>query len=125
LSLTVHFGDGDGLVAVVGDDEEDGKESVLVEVHGEYFRFVGSVVGVGCDGDSFVGVIVVREIVLAGWAAGLMKSFAVSERTRAAMAQRTSRIRRDPCLRADCMLRIIRRFFSGAEFGAVFKIFDH
>lgn len=62
----VDVGDGDWLGAVVGDDEEDGKESVLAEVDGEYFGFVGSVVGVGGDGDLFVGMVVVRGIGFGG-----------------------------------------------------------
>jgi len=43
----LHVGKGDGLVAVIGDDEEDGEEAVFVEVHGEYFCLVGSIVGIG------------------------------------------------------------------------------
>lgn len=62
----LHVGDRDGLRAVVGDDEEDGKEPVLVKLHGKYFRFAGSVVGVGGDGNFFVGVIVMRGIGLRG-----------------------------------------------------------
>jgi len=71
----LHVGDGDGLVAVIGDDEEDGKESVLAEVHRENFGLVGSVVGIGGDGDLFVGVIVVRGIGFGGAGGGLDEIF--------------------------------------------------
>ena len=35
VKVTSIFGDGDGPVAVVGDDEKDGKESMFVEVDRE------------------------------------------------------------------------------------------
>lgn len=62
----LHVGDRNGLGAVIGDDEEDGKESVLVKVDREKFGFLGIVVGVGGDGDSLVSVIVVRGIRFSG-----------------------------------------------------------
>ena len=67
----LHVGDGEGLVAVIGDDEKDGEESVLVKVHGEYFCLVGSVEGVGGDGDFVGGVVVVGGIGFGGMRDGL------------------------------------------------------
>jgi len=60
--LDFHVADRNGLVAVVGNHEEDGKESVFVEVDGEKFGFVGSVVDISGNGDLIVGVIVMRGI---------------------------------------------------------------
>ena len=37
----LHVGDGDGLVAVIGDDEEDGKESVLGKFTEKIFALPG------------------------------------------------------------------------------------
>ena len=71
----LHVGDGDGLRAVVGDDEEDGEESVLLEVDGEDFGFFGSVVGVGGDGEFFGGVVVVRCVSFCGVSDGLGEVF--------------------------------------------------
>jgi hypothetical protein len=62
----LHVGDGDGLVTVVGDDEEDGQEPVLVKVDGKYFCLVGGVVGVGGDGHFLFGMVIVRGIRF-GW----------------------------------------------------------
>ena len=71
----LHVGDGDGLVAVVGNDEEDGKQAVLLKVDGEDFCFAGRVVGIGGDGDFFGGVIVVRGIGSGGMGFGLDEVF--------------------------------------------------
>ena len=71
----VDVGDGDGLVAVVGHDEEDGQESVFVKVHGEYLRFVRRIVGVGGEGDFLVGMVVVRGIGIGGVSCGSYKIF--------------------------------------------------
>ena len=38
-----------GLIAVIGHDEEDGKESVIGEIDGEDLGFLGIVVRVGGD----------------------------------------------------------------------------
>ena len=71
----VHVRDGDGLATIVGDDEEDGQESVFAEVDGEQFRLVGGVVGVGGDGDLLVRVVVVRGIAFGGLGRGLDEVF--------------------------------------------------
>jgi len=66
----LHVRDGDRLVAVIGDDEEYGKESVLGKIDGENSCFVGSVVGVGSDGDFIRGVIVVGGVQFGGLSGG-------------------------------------------------------
>jgi hypothetical protein len=71
----LHIGDGDGLRAVVGDDEEEGEESVLLEVDGEDFGLFGSVVGVGGDGKFVGGVVVVRCVSFCGVSYGLGEVF--------------------------------------------------
>jgi hypothetical protein len=58
----LHVGEGDGLVAIVGDDEEDGQEAVIVKIDGEDFGFFWGVVRIGGDGDFFVGVVVAGGI---------------------------------------------------------------
>jgi len=71
----LHVGDGEWLVTVIGDDEEDGEQTVILEVDGEDFGFVGRIVGVGGDGDFFVGMIVVGGIGLGGMSCGLDEVF--------------------------------------------------
>ena len=58
----LHVGDGDGLVAVIGDDEKDGKKSVFLEVQGKDLCLCGSVVGVRGDGDFVARVVVVGRV---------------------------------------------------------------
>ena len=61
--LDLHADDGNGLIAVIGHDEEDGKESVIGEIDGKDFGFLGIVVGVGGDRNLLVAMKVVRGIV--------------------------------------------------------------
>ena len=107
----LHVGDGDGLVAVVGHDEEDGQESMLVKVYGENLRFVGGVVGVSCDGNLLVGVLVMRGIGFRGLGYGLHEVLGARQSANAATAHKTTVPRRsavrERCFHERCMLPII------------------
>lgn len=58
----LHVGNRDRLSAVVGDNEKNRQESVLMKVNGENLCFFCSVIRIGCYGDFFIGVVVMRGI---------------------------------------------------------------
>jgi hypothetical protein len=60
----LYVGDGDGLFAIVGDDEENRLISVPVKVIRENLRLLARVIGIGCNADLLVRVIVVRSVSL-------------------------------------------------------------
>jgi len=60
--LRLHPGQRDGLIAVIGDDNEDGYEIDLTVRDGEDCGLVRHVVWVETDGDSLIGMLVVRGI---------------------------------------------------------------
>jgi len=62
----VHVGNRNRLVAIIGDDKENGKESVVGEVDGKDFCLFRSVVRVGSDCNLLVAVKVVRRVIDGG-----------------------------------------------------------
>ncbi len=59
--------EGEGAVAVVGDDDADGEQAVLEVGEAEEGAGVRVVAGVGCDGDLFVGMGVVGGVLGGGF----------------------------------------------------------
>ena len=80
--LDSHIDDGDGLIAIVGDDEKDGQESVIGEIDGENFGFLGIVVGIGGDGDLFVAMEIMGRIVECSLCDRLHKALAGDQQNR-------------------------------------------
>ena len=58
-----HIGNGDGLVAIIGDDKEDGQQAALGEINGKDFRLGRGVVGIGGNTDLLVAMKIMRGIV--------------------------------------------------------------
>src|SRR3954452_4078463 len=77
--LDSQIGNGDGLISVVGHDEEDRKKSVVGEIDGEDLRLLRIVIGIGSDGYLFIAMKIVGGIVEGGLGDGFDETLASLE----------------------------------------------
>ena len=64
--LCLHAGQLNRLVAVIGDDHEDGKETELAVMNGKDGRLFRQIVGIHRDRERLQGMLIVRRISLGG-----------------------------------------------------------
>lgn len=71
----LHIGDRYGLIAIVGDDEENWQIIVRAEIDGEDFGFLGGIVRIGCYGNFVIRMVVMRRVSLCRLGCGFYKIF--------------------------------------------------
>lgn len=58
----LNVADGNGLIAIVGNNKKNRQVSVILEIDGENLRLLPRIVRVGGDRNLFIGVIVMRSV---------------------------------------------------------------